>query len=56
MPLGYFNLDSERRRRKGSVESHIFAMRVEEVRNPRVELALDSKGREFGEQGRMPQY
>ena len=29
---------------------------VEEVRNPRVELALDSIGRQFGEQGRMPDY
>ena len=29
-------------------------MRVEEVDNPRVELALDSIGRQFGEQGRMP--
>ena len=28
--------------------------RVEEVRIPRVELALDSIGRHFGEQGRMP--
>ena len=29
-------------------------MRVEEVSNPRVELALDPIGRQFGEQGRMP--
>ena len=29
-------------------------MRGEEVSNPRVELALDSIGRQFGEQGRMP--
>ena len=28
-------------------------MRVEEVSNPRVELALDSRDRQFGEQGRM---
>ena len=31
-------------------------MRVEEVSNPRVELALDSIGRQFGEQGRMPDF
>ena len=47
------SLDSERRR-KGSVESHKLAPRVEEVSNPRVELAFDSIGRQFGEQGRMP--
>ena len=29
-------------------------MRGEEVSNPRVELALDSIGRQFGEQGRIP--
>ena len=34
--------------------SHTLALRVEEVRNPRVELALDSIGRQFGEQWRMP--
>ena len=30
--------------------------RVEEVSNPKVEFALDSIGREFGESGRMPDY
>ena len=29
-------------------------MRVEEVSKPFVELAMDAIGREFGEQGRMP--
>ena len=38
-----------------SIESHTLVTRVEEVTNPRVELALDSIGREFGEQGRMYQ-
>ena len=32
----------------------MLATRVEEVRNPRVKLAFDSQGRQFGEQGRMP--
>ena len=32
----------------------MFAVRVEEVSNPRVELALESIGRQFGEQVRMP--
>ena len=36
------------------VESHTLAMRVEEVSKPRVELAFDAIGREFGEWGRMP--
>ena len=49
------SLDRERRR-KDSVESHTLAMRVKEVRNPGVELALDSIGRQFGEQGMMPDY
>ena len=49
--LGYSSLDRERRR-KGSIESHTSATRVEEVSHPRVELALDSI--EFGEQGKMP--
>ena len=30
--------------------------RVEEVSNPRGELAFDAIGREFGKQGRMPDY
>ena len=30
------------------------AKRVEEVRKPCVQLAIDAIGREFGEQGRMP--
>ena len=47
------SLDRETRL-KGSVESHMLTMRGEEVRNPRVELALDVKSRQFGEQGRMP--
>ena len=51
--MGYSSLDRERRR-KGSVESDTLVTRVVEVRNPRVELALDSIGRQFGEQGRMP--
>ena len=38
---------------KGFVESHTLTTRVEEVSNPRVELALDSIGRQFGEQGEM---
>ena len=29
-------------------------MRVEEIRNPTMELALDSIGRQFGEESRMP--
>ena len=32
----------------------MLAMGVEEVSNPRVELALDSIGRQFKEQGRIP--
>ena len=44
LPSGYCSLD-RKRRRKGSVESHMLAMRVEEVSNPRVELALGYKGR-----------
>ena len=32
------------------------ATSVEEVNNPRVELALDAIAREFGEQGRMLDY
>ena len=36
-----------------SIESHTLATRVEEVSNPRVELALDSIDRHFGEQGWM---
>ena len=51
--MGYSSLDRERGR-KGSIESHMLAMRMEEVCNPRVELAEDSIGRQFGEQGRMP--
>ena len=51
--LGYSSLDRERRR-KGSVESHMLAMGVEEVSYSRVELALDATGRQFGEQGEMP--
>ena len=39
------------KRRKYSIERHTLAMRVEEVRKPCVELALDSIGRHFGEQG-----
>ena len=31
-------------------------MMVEEISKPFVELALDTIGREFGEQGRMPDY
>ena len=51
--MWYSSLDRWRRR-KDSVESYTLAARVEEVSNPRVELALDSVGRQFGEQGRMP--
>ena len=36
------------------VQRHLLSTRVEEVTNPRVELALDSTGRQCGEQGRMP--
>ena len=46
VPWGYSSLDKERRR-KGSVESHTLATRVEEVRNPRVQLDLDSIGRQL---------
>ena len=34
--------------------SHTLTTRGEEVSNSRVELALDSIGRQFGEQGMMP--
>ena len=51
--MGYSSLDRERRR-KGSIERHTLTMRVEEVSNSRVELALDSIGRQFGERGGMP--
>ena len=51
--MGYSSLDRERRR-KDSFESYTTAMRVEEVSNPRVELAFDSIGRQFGEQDGMP--
>ena len=47
--LGYSSLDRERRR-KGSVESHTLTMRTEDVSNQRGNLALDSIGRQFGEQ------
>ena len=40
MALVYSSL-GRKRRRKDSIESHTLAMRVEEVSNPRVELALD---------------
>ena len=53
--MGYSSLDTERKR-KGSIESHKLAPRVEEVSNPRVELVFDSIARQFGEQGRMPDY
>ena len=51
--LGYSSLDKTRRR-KDSIESHTLGMRVEDISNPRVELGLDAIGREFGEQGGMP--
>ena len=51
--MGYSSLERERRR-KGSIESHTLAMRVEEVSNLRVELALDSIGRQFEDKDRMP--
>ena len=47
------SLDKERRL-KDSVESYMLARRVEEDSNPRMELALFAIGREFGEQGGMP--
>ena len=53
LPLGIPALTG-RRRRMGSIESHTLATRVDGVSNPRVELALDSIGRQFGEQDRMP--
>ena len=55
LPWRDSSLDRERRW-MGSVESHMLTTRVEEVSNPRVELALDSTGRQFGEEGRMPDY
>ena len=39
---------------RDSVKCHMLATRVEEVGRPCVELALDAIGREFGEDGRMP--
>ena len=36
------------------IDCNTLAMRVEEVSKPCVEFTLDSIGREFGEQGRMP--
>jgi len=53
LPWGSSSLDREGRS-KGSVESHISTTRGEEVSNPRMELALYSIGRQFGEQGGMP--
>ena len=49
----YSSLDRERRI-IDSIESYTLSTRVEEVSNPRVELAMDSIGRQLGEQGRMP--
>ena len=40
---------------KGSIECHMLATRVEEVRKPCVELALNVISRGFGEQGGMPE-
>ena len=51
--MGDSSLDRERRR-KDFIESNTLAMRVEEVSNPRVKLALDAEAREFVEPGRMP--
>ena len=36
------------------VERHVLATKVEELSKLCVELALDARSREFGEQGRMP--
>ena len=49
---GHSSLD-RKRRSKDYFEGHTFALRVEEVSKPCVELALDAISREFGEQGRM---
>ena len=50
--MGYSSIDRERRLR-GSIESHT-SLRGEEVSNPRVEFVLDSIGKQFREQGRIP--
>jgi len=51
--LGHYSLDRERML-QDSIESHTLASRVEEVSETYVELPLDAIGREFGEQGMMP--
>ena len=53
--MGSSSLDKERRR-KGSLKSHMLTLRVEEVDKPRVELALDSIGRQFVEQDRTQDF